>query len=356
MVDWYNNDWEFRFKVTSDNTQVAAAIKGLAIDLSNAPTGFWSNVNSDGADIRVTQSDGTTEVARDVVSIDTGAQKGLLRIDSGAISTSADTDYYVYYGNASADEPAPGSTYGQYNAYETDTELYYGAEEGSGSTTSDRTSNENNGTLENGVGWSTNSSLGKSAFSFSGSDGEQIVPSMTAQYDNVTLRATIDVPSSIVDLREIIGADERSPNPRSWQFRLRDTGIVNFIPFVGGSAFQVNGSTDVRNAGKIRVAVNYNGSVGKVFVNGLEDGDNDSMSGALDKGGTIYVGADPARTNESFDGLMDEVFIDSFALSNDQLITDANCELDNASFWTFGAPEEVGEDRVARPLSFGGGL
>ena len=29
-MGWYDNAWNYRFKVTSDNTKVAAAIKGLA--------------------------------------------------------------------------------------------------------------------------------------------------------------------------------------------------------------------------------------------------------------------------------------------------------------------------------------
>lgn len=117
---WYNNDWLKRFKITSDNTKVAAGIKGLAYDLSNAPLGFWDGVKSDGADIRITQSDGTTLRARDVVSIDTTAKTGLIRFDTGNISTSADEDYYLYFKNADATEPVNNT-----DAYDTNTVAYY---------------------------------------------------------------------------------------------------------------------------------------------------------------------------------------------------------------------------------------
>jgi hypothetical protein len=112
-MSWYNENWQHRFKITSDNTKVSASIKGLAYDLSNAPAGFWSKVKSDGADIRITKGDGTTEVARDVISIDTTAETGLIRFDTGDISTSSDEDYYLYYDNASASDYSPGDTYGR---------------------------------------------------------------------------------------------------------------------------------------------------------------------------------------------------------------------------------------------------
>ena len=112
MADWFNNDWEYRLKITSDNTKVSANIKGLALDLSNiTDEDFWNNVKSDGSDIRITQSDGTTLRARDVISIDTKEQTGLIRFDTSNISTSADEDYYIYFGNEDAEEPDASDTY-----------------------------------------------------------------------------------------------------------------------------------------------------------------------------------------------------------------------------------------------------
>ena len=43
------------------------------VDLSDLPAGFHSNVQDGGADIRVTESDGETEVAREVVYYDAGS-------------------------------------------------------------------------------------------------------------------------------------------------------------------------------------------------------------------------------------------------------------------------------------------
>lgn len=39
--------WDYKVKLTSDNTKVASAVKGLAVDLSNMPSEFWINVKSD---------------------------------------------------------------------------------------------------------------------------------------------------------------------------------------------------------------------------------------------------------------------------------------------------------------------
>ena len=43
----FPTEWDYKVKLTSDNTKVASAVKGLAVDLSNMPAGFWSNVHAD---------------------------------------------------------------------------------------------------------------------------------------------------------------------------------------------------------------------------------------------------------------------------------------------------------------------
>lgn len=132
---WYSPSWDYRFKVTIDNTKVAA---NLTIDVliteDNVPAGFWGHVETDGSDIVVTEDDGETKLYRDLIDIDTVAEELQMRVRASILSAS-DTDLYVYYGNSGASE-----TENQTDAYDSDCLRRYEFEENPATTNlNDRT-------------------------------------------------------------------------------------------------------------------------------------------------------------------------------------------------------------------------
>jgi hypothetical protein len=83
-------------------------------DLSSAPASFWDNLErTDGADIRVANSDGTTEYPAYVCFIDTVNEIGLLAAKVSSMSHTANTIYRIYYGDADASAPAVTATNGR---------------------------------------------------------------------------------------------------------------------------------------------------------------------------------------------------------------------------------------------------
>lgn len=103
LTDWYSNKWTKRATITIDSTYVDEAVPVIPVYLSGLDDTWWSNVATDGKDIRITQDDGTTRRDYYLVSIDTTAKTGLLMINvDGYISTSVNKDLYIYCGNASA--------------------------------------------------------------------------------------------------------------------------------------------------------------------------------------------------------------------------------------------------------------
>lgn len=119
----------------------AASVTGfsLLVDISNLSSTFGSSVQSDGADIRVTKSDGTTELAYQLIdwAYNAGSPTGYLRIlFSGASGTSANTvRIWADYTPGTATAYDATETYGSDNAYDANWLRYY-AEDGT-----DRTSN-----------------------------------------------------------------------------------------------------------------------------------------------------------------------------------------------------------------------
>ena len=85
----------------------------LYVDLSDMPDPFFSVVTSDGGDIRCySDISKTTEIAREVVTIDTSAKTGQLHMKVPSVSSSTDTKVYVYVDGLGT-EPATNATYGR---------------------------------------------------------------------------------------------------------------------------------------------------------------------------------------------------------------------------------------------------
>jgi hypothetical protein len=120
--DWYDTDWPYRREITIDHTLVsnvsdpAATYAGFPVLVY--ATGL-SNINANGTDIRFTASNGTTELPREIESYSGGTLyawvKFTLTKDAG---DSSDDAIYMYYGNTSAAEPDPGSSYGSQNVWD----------------------------------------------------------------------------------------------------------------------------------------------------------------------------------------------------------------------------------------------
>lgn len=112
-ADWYR-DWSYRLPVAIQSSQVSSTLSSFPVyvDLSDMPAAFFTNVASDGADIRMTTADGKSEVAVEIVSINTASSTGELHFNAPTLSDSVDTSFYLYYGQAGATAPAATSTYG----------------------------------------------------------------------------------------------------------------------------------------------------------------------------------------------------------------------------------------------------
>jgi hypothetical protein len=111
---WYNASWTKRKKITIQSSKVPTTASDFSVyvKLDDLGTDFWAGVKNGGGDIRITKADGTTELAREVVSCDTGTSKGELYFKADSISSSANTDFYIYYGNSGASDYAVSGTYG----------------------------------------------------------------------------------------------------------------------------------------------------------------------------------------------------------------------------------------------------
>ncbi|MAE51863.1 MAG: hypothetical protein CMH27_08630 [Micavibrio sp.] len=104
-ADWYDANWDYRQKITLESDYVSTDLTDFTVLISgdNFSRDFWDNVKADGSDIVITLSDGT-KLDRELVSINRGAEKMELHVKVPLVSSTVDTDLFIYYGNAGASE------------------------------------------------------------------------------------------------------------------------------------------------------------------------------------------------------------------------------------------------------------
>lgn len=111
----YNN----RIPLTIAGTSLFGNVTDFPVyvNLANLPAGFFSAVQSDGDDIRITLGDKQTEVPREIVTINTGARTGELYFKAPSLLISTTSTFYLYYGHATATAYAAADLYGRNNVW-----------------------------------------------------------------------------------------------------------------------------------------------------------------------------------------------------------------------------------------------
>lgn len=326
--------WSKCYKAVSQASKIDAEISWYWIDLADMPSNFWSNVQTDGDDIRTTQDDAETAVNHKLIFIDTSAHTGLLAVaqphGSGGATTNKDT--YIYSGNAGA------SSAGSTSVWPSTLEALYMLQEAPTSSTAilDWTSNARNssaiaGSMVSGDLVTGGPHSGLKAVDFDSDD-----------------RAT--VPSTLFDDCETAGA-------YTWFAWVRPSNDVNEYGIFGtagaqwAAKFSTGGTyytleVQSRNSGNSAYftstgtsdnmakltwhlcAAVYNGSTLKIYVNGIEKG---SVTATSIRSATLafYIGFDNTTYSRS---QIAELGMSSSAYSADQLKTMYTNETDSG-FW-----------------------
>ncbi|MCK9581268.1 MAG: DUF2341 domain-containing protein [Methanoregula sp.] len=138
---WYNDSWTRRVQLTIDNSQVAGDLTNFPVLVSKDSSELAGYAKDDGSDIIFTDAQGT-KLDRELESYDdaTGALKVWVNVPT--LYDNADTNLYLYYSNASADEQNSVFTWDGYRA------VWHGGNSTSTPAFADSTNNYNNGNVE----------------------------------------------------------------------------------------------------------------------------------------------------------------------------------------------------------------
>jgi len=337
---WYNTNWQYREKITIDNGKVSADLTDYPVylDLSELGTDFFDNVKSGGGDIRMTTSDGETEVPREIVSCDTTEETGEVHF-KGDLSGSTDTDFYVYYGNSEASDYAITATYGAENVWNSNYKAVYHMKDAD-----DSTSNSNDGTVTG----ATSGATGKieDAYSFDGVNDYISLP-LRSLYATFTQQAWVKT-TSVSPIRQYLLSIQKDPPNSSYNTYQQRQGFFLGYDTVQAQYWSGSGVYGLTTAaGEISANTFYKidftggSSGGKLYVNGSVKNTVVGVPSTSIIPTEAYIGLrGDAHGNDRLSGIVDELRVLSSELSADWLSTEYNNQSSPSTFYTIGSQEE----------------
>lgn len=348
---WYSDAWTYRVKFTIASSQVDADLTDFPVylDLSQLPSDFFTNVQSDGGDIRITTSGGTTELPREIVTIDTVGETGEVHFKvSGTLSSSSDTDFYIYYGNAAASDYAVTATYGAQNVWNSNyVGVWHFEEDPSGTAPQmlDSTSNNNDGTSYGSMtsGDSVAGKLGGNALDFDGSNDAISVDHTSAleltgsyTYSGWTKTTTTTTTSLMTNTPS--GAPTNG-----WGINMQaSSNVYRLLGYNGGLYMAIDSTTDPTDGSWHMFHAVQNGSTrADLYVAGSSEGNDTTISNVGSLTNEITLGGREQGTVNAYAGTFDEVRILSTNLASTWISTEYNNQNAPGTFVTASTQETI---------------
>jgi len=336
VIGWYNSNWLYRIKCTVDYTKVSIDAEfPVYIDLDQLPADFFTHVKTNGADIRITEGDGVTEVPREVVYCDKSGTAGEVHTKL-SLSSTVNTDLYIYYGNSGASDYGETDTYGKHNVWDSNYKGVYHLAEASG-TLYDSTGNSNDSSSINGTPDYAQTGVVGKCLNFEKDDTEYADFGDVSDFDftgdfTVALFAKTSTDITVLSVLASKGSSA------GWGISEKTT--EHWYIWVNGT--EDESSYTINDGAWHRYVLRRSGS------------GTDNVVGFFDKSKDLALTntADASNSNNcrianwssgsySFDGLIDELRISAYARSDDWLDTEFENLKNNTSFFsTIGSEEQ----------------
>jgi len=348
---WYDVNWLYRIPITVKASALSEDLTDFPVyvDLADLPSSFFSNITSDGGDIRVTESDGQTEVAREIVFASTTALTGEMYFNSSSTSSTTDTIFYIYYGNSLASDYAVTDTYGAENVWSNGYVLVSHLNDETTSTVV----NSANGSLDGTKDAANSPSVTTSGKIYDAQDHEGLGH---IGYGNVGSNATNITISAWINPSNLTGSGETSTYGYSI-FSAHSAGNYTWLT-VGGTggggsvdevrfcAFSSSATCNVASGSNVGTgqwhyvsATAVDGGAAAVRVDG-----NNVLSFTSNGGGTWNSGSTIADLrpdrNIEFEGIIDEVQISNVVRSTGWQDATYLNQGTTSDFYTVGSPQQ----------------
>jgi hypothetical protein len=347
---WYNTSWSYRKKLTVDAAQVPAdqtdfpVLVSLATDSDLAAKA--QNSPTAGYDILFTSSNGTSVLSHEIEKFDDTTGELVAWVEIGSLSSSADTEFYMYYGNPSAlDQQDLSGTWS--NGFEAVYHLHDDFTDSSGN----HIAATNNGSAD------TTAGAAGDAQTFNGSS-HYIDTNWTSNYAssaNFTWTGWFK-PNTVNGSDDILGIEDRGGSDNS-EIRLAvrddqapsgeaDSYDVWIRPDSGGSYSATVAITNPEDGNWHYAALQRDSLTGRLFYDGGQVDFGPVGSVALNFPVTLLIGAqwntDGADQRNYFEGDLDEIRVINAVRTENWLTTEYNNISSPSTFYKpLGAEEQA---------------
>ncbi len=282
------------------------------LDLSDLPSSFFTDVQSDGDDIRITTNDGLTEVPFELVSINTGAETGQLHFKAPSLLTSTTSIFYIYYEKLLASGYADSDTYGRNNVWINDYLAVYHLEEaqvGTGNSNVYIDSTGQGGDGDDNV--TATDKTGKLGLGqeFNNAFTDNIELPYTVLDNQTDVTATFWYRTNTSDYMSILSGakNDSSSGANEYLLWFQDRNDIQFFAHGSRENFDIFNINDnvYRYYASVRDDTN---NQSRLYINGNEDNQsptNHSMSMLDIAAGGLFIGVDQDSIGGSFDQELD---------------------------------------------------
>ena len=196
----------------------------------------------------------------------------------------------------------------------------YGFDEGSGTTTADRSGNSNTGTVSNTT-WSTAGKFGNALF-FNGTNARVNVNDSSSLdlTSGMTLEAWVK-PTLITNVFQTVVMKEQPGNLAYALYGASGNSRPDTEAIIGGSSRALVGPNDLTTGSWSYLTATYDGSTLRLFVNGAQVAQQAASGSILTSTGALRIGGN-AIWGEWFNGWIDEVRVYNRALSSAEIQND----------------------------------
>ncbi|MGB5676410.1 MAG: DUF2341 domain-containing protein, partial [Gammaproteobacteria bacterium] len=349
MTAWYDSEWSERKILTIDSNHVAGDVTDFPVFISlSVDPDLAAQALANGDDIIFTAGDGATQLAHEIEYFNeaTGELRAWVKMD---LSANVDTDFYLYYGNASAtnQENAAGvwsSNYvGVYHLGESPT--------GAADELVDSSGSGNHATAEGGMDASDSvaTAIGQ-GLAFDGVDDKLRIPD-SASLDGLNDAATFSLWINWADAADgdhqiIMASENRFSGGDGYEWASQGDGDHFFYPDATSPDGNYNLGPNPFTNGQwhhLAATMDFATKEVKIYVDGDEmtfttEGVPSRWTD-LSSSGDLLFGGNPDRASRYFLGLMDEIHLADVVRSQEWIQTEVNNQTNPGAFLSVGAAE-----------------
>ena len=335
---WWNDDWNYRKEITLDTSPAAANIADSASDvpvlirLYIGNFGYFSDVETGGADFRIVAGDDKTPLKYHVERFDQANQMAFVwvRVPTLAGGTNSQK-IYLYYGNKKA--PAGGDAAGTYDAHQV---LVYHFNDADGALPHDATANGNN--AASGSAQQTAASLIGGGLTLSGSGDVQVPSSASLRLrpdQGMTLSTWVRFSEASEDAYVLALQDQGN------EFVLGISAGVPYARLVGTSSRAEAKATQPLDPNTWHqlaaelVAVQTGQDTLRIYVDGHEAGSAPIDFKPVEIAGTFAIGGS-INGDHNLSGDIDEVQVSNIARSAAWLAASAQAQGQESPLLVYG--------------------